>query len=785
MTMDTSSYSEVIVSADSTATLDLQDLLSSLSGDNLLSTSLSLLSASGSSHSLDDVPPFPTSSRPSIFLPELGDSLLGPKSANSNFSTGDDRLRTTVPTGPRLKLMMLEPASVAGWIASVPSALKPPCAQEEELMNAAADSPLWVPEGSMFSPQAFALRRRQHASITASDSSSSTSPSDWDVSDCSEDLTLISIEASVSSISCSISENENLCIKVQETDTSVQLIVPTIMVSNSTAILPVSLESSQNLTRELPLAVRRGKKPPPALSLGQPLKASDRDSYPDIPTPFLGSPTTCTPTVEVSSTALTSEISLSAMCADLRSRLPPPPFSPTQFAAIPLADTSVGSCDLVDSSRLSISSDMDDEEWAFAKDLVIGWRGGKGFRMELSPPPSPAGELPYASEPDSPTIDVSFGDIPVTTDEEVSMPTQTNVKLTRRKTVIIQAPEPSLEKMEKTRSVLAGSEADMLCGDFHEPVPFETPVPAPSSPVAAVPNDDCQLTHGLPNSRPSSTASMKPTRGILKEKKSVRFSTVDLLHEYTSSTHPPLSHHRADAGATVDRRSTPSVQPGSEPSVRAQRITLTAAVHKNSPLRESYSPASHRPNKVADQRPLSQSPATREPQRSSLFPARTMAKHPAVRALARTSSPPISNTSTPLRMAGSGIDGAVVGAPGLQPPTPLLLQEQRRAPLRSINAQLSMPVERKPDVLIPVKATRRSLLSKDKGGDVSISPITKRVLRTASIPAAPRQEQNENARRRSQATPRERSYGAPTPTGSAGKSRMSAPLRSILTKLRT
>ena len=119
MDMDASSKSEMIVSTDSTATLDLQDLLSSLSGDNLLSTSLSLISASASSHSFDDVPPFPTTSRPSIFLPELGDSLLGPKSGSSSFPS-DDPLRTTVPTGPRLKLMMLEPASVAGWIVSLP-----------------------------------------------------------------------------------------------------------------------------------------------------------------------------------------------------------------------------------------------------------------------------------------------------------------------------------------------------------------------------------------------------------------------------------------------------------------------------------------------------------------------------------------------------------------------------------------------------------------------------------------------------------------------------------------
>ncbi len=160
--------------------------------------------------------------------------------------------------------------------------------------------------------------------------------------------------------------------------------------------------------------------------------------------------------------------------------------------------------------------------------------------------------------------------------------------------------------------------------------------------------------------------------------------------------------------------------------------------------------------------------------------------HPAVRALARAPSAASLPTPTLARPAGSGRGGAVLGAPSLQSPTPTLLEAQRRAPLRTINARQSAPAARKSEPLSPVKPTRASVLPAAARSGVPAA-FARRVLKTTYIPPRARNEVDENARRRSQpAAGREASCGAVASAGAGtgGKSRMSAPLRSIFTKLR-
>ncbi|KAL7280701.1 hypothetical protein ACG7TL_005641 [Trametes sanguinea] len=565
------------------------------------------------------------------------------------------------------------------------------------------------------------------------------------------------------------------------------------MVSNSTAVLPLSLESSQSLHHDVPLAVRRGKKLPPALSLSS---TGSCDSYPDIPTPFLGSPTTCVPTIEVSQATVSRDMDLSTICADLRSRLPAPPFTPTELTAsrcavVPEVD------DGLSSPQSSEASDLDDEEWAFARDLVVDWHAGRGFQMQLSPPLSPAGDLPYASEPESPTIDSPYpgnehsasttGDTSSSDEDDIAVQTPVDVKLTRRKTVIIQAPEPGLTA-EKSHLVAAEKDADVLIHDVHDPVPYELPSSTAISGAAFDFDRDCQQTGSTPGSRPASTASLRPIRGILKGKKSVRFSAVDLLHEYSPSITPPARHSIDGAGVAAGPHGVEPERLPSEPIARVRRIT--AEVHKSSPLRESHTPTPH-PMRTTDRRVRSHVPAPRSAEGTSSFSGAMMAKHPAVRAMARRplTSPP--RTPTPAHLTGPGVNGSAVGSPRLRSPSPLplLLHEQRRAPLRSINARQNMPAERGPDALIPIKSSRRSLLSKDNGGPTG--NIARRVLKSASTPPAPRHEQNENARRRSEAvlsrddSGRAAGVGVSAGAVAGGKSRLSTPLRSILTKLRT
>lgn len=112
--MATQQPSAAILSAGSTATLDILDLLSSGPSESLLSTGLDLLPAVESSHSFDNIPPFPTTAKPLIFIPDLGSSLLY-STPSATLPADATRALTAVPTGPRLKVMMMEILSVEAW----------------------------------------------------------------------------------------------------------------------------------------------------------------------------------------------------------------------------------------------------------------------------------------------------------------------------------------------------------------------------------------------------------------------------------------------------------------------------------------------------------------------------------------------------------------------------------------------------------------------------------------------------------------------------------------------
>lgn len=74
---------------------------------------------------------------------------------------------------------------------------------------------------------------------------------------------------------------------INRPDPSRSLSTPSLMVSTSDAVFPISLESSSDISGNIPatLAARRGKKTPPHLSLKQ---GRQEESYPSIPTAFLG-----------------------------------------------------------------------------------------------------------------------------------------------------------------------------------------------------------------------------------------------------------------------------------------------------------------------------------------------------------------------------------------------------------------------------------------------------------------------------------------------------------------
>ena len=107
-----------IASAGSTATLDIQEVLSSFPHDPITSTRPSF--ASIDSCSLDDVPPYPSRCPPLFLLNGFCESLLAhPASFSSGLANSDKpRPLITSPTPPRLKVMLIEKISLEAWAVS-------------------------------------------------------------------------------------------------------------------------------------------------------------------------------------------------------------------------------------------------------------------------------------------------------------------------------------------------------------------------------------------------------------------------------------------------------------------------------------------------------------------------------------------------------------------------------------------------------------------------------------------------------------------------------------------
>jgi len=150
------------------------------------------------------------------------------------------------------------------------------------------------------------------------------------------------------------------------------LVPPTLVLSNSTLVIPISLDSSPNLILDVPLAARRGKKIPQELTLKN---EGDNMPYPSMPTAFLGSPTNYSPKFEHANQANEPSMDLGEMIASLRARC----------ASLGSCHSSATrTCDDAkppDPSRISMTSfyeDGDDSEWTFADSLTNTY-GDKSF----------------------------------------------------------------------------------------------------------------------------------------------------------------------------------------------------------------------------------------------------------------------------------------------------------------------------------------------------------------------------------------------------------------------
>lgn len=135
---------------------------------------------------------------------------------------------------------------------------------------------------------------------------------------------------------------------------------PSLMVSTSDAVFQISLESSSDISAGSPatLAARRGKKTPPYLSLKQ---GRQDDSYPSIPTAFLGTSTKQWPQHGHIMPPGDAHTDLKSMVSALQSHRVTEPFlsgSGTKGGTLWLQNKATG------------NQDSDSDEWAFADAFV-------------------------------------------------------------------------------------------------------------------------------------------------------------------------------------------------------------------------------------------------------------------------------------------------------------------------------------------------------------------------------------------------------------------------------
>ncbi|KAJ3523572.1 hypothetical protein NM688_g8706 [Phlebia brevispora] len=329
-------------SADS---LDLKKLLVNAPREDLLAASLSFLSTISVAPSFSDVPSFPPheASLP-LFLNVISASSITEKETPT----------VTIPTSPRLKAMLMEPIVVDRWANTLPSDMSE-IQEPESLPDSQPEIPIsWIPEGHILPPETFSQLFRRGGNTRADESLGDDSSHD------NIQANSLCVEVSYDGHQHHEDDPDRPCAtKAINDDSDTALGVPTIMLSNSTAAVALSLESSQSLA---PLAVRRGHKVPAPLTLSV-SKNTEDGLYPGIPSPFLGSPSTPDPSTkfESSDDPIVSSLDLDAMCQDLRSRCPPlrpdSPFPSPQHMSF--ADTSS-----------SAYTDQDSDEWAFAKEFL-------------------------------------------------------------------------------------------------------------------------------------------------------------------------------------------------------------------------------------------------------------------------------------------------------------------------------------------------------------------------------------------------------------------------------
>ncbi|KAI5895365.1 uncharacterized protein SCHCODRAFT_02686764 [Schizophyllum commune H4-8] len=365
-----------IPSSSSIISFEVGDLLDSWNPPVLAeSLSIDTLSTSSSAISIPSLPLGCMITRPAIV--DLKGGL------QSRFA------KVTVPTVPRMRAMLKDEPCVDRWLDNLRYSSIPGHSPWGETEDAAA--PSWLPEGSSYTPEAFrqalssarsspayqTIFRKARSSAPGDGSSSPTSPtpisptllrrmsyhpsSFRDALVFEREISLKS-EAGVKRWSMQVPastmkpELVDIVVELQKLNSffndgltdlnqgvsaldqhKQRVTTPALTVSDSHETIPLPLERVKENTTTL-IANRRGKKAPPALNLK---RQTPEDTYPGIPTAFLGTPSAYHPELDPRPKREGPAMNINDMISSLRSQCAAISRSPTsEVASSPLESVS-------------------------------------------------------------------------------------------------------------------------------------------------------------------------------------------------------------------------------------------------------------------------------------------------------------------------------------------------------------------------------------------------------------------------------------------------------------
>jgi hypothetical protein len=485
---------------------------------------------------------------------------------------------------------------------------------------------------------------------------------------------------------------------------------PTLMLSNSNFTIPISLESSPSLASDVPLAVRRGMRVPPPITV---MPVARQDLYPGIPSAFL-SPSSYSPNVEPMSYTDDLSMDLEAMVASLRSRC-----APFQEFSTPVSGSFNSGLEDIPHARYPMvpsDADYEEDEWTFAN----GWV-------------EPHVQKILTDRPTKSTVNAlaAMFDQDIFSTVTESVPISHLAKSTYSDSDVSPTTPDFVENDNLFNSTLVSKESAQkhrLVGSEQKGMTHSTTTRPPSSPLP-------------PRPAIVNASTPKRVRGILKSCKSVRFASLPNAGEVSTKAVEMVSRKPSSGSSATSSPSSPAGKFtrktfSSPPRAAPLRSQPSPAV--NGAIRSPTSPSSPRlPKKTTCHIPAKRTATTPASARPISTPTSTKAEK---RKTMMTPLPPWNSRPvvvSPKKGTQFGVPSTVTPAGIKKPSQPLTPYVGRRT---LGPAMVSAGKENRPrassspaapsrwSVLINENSARRSL--RDSGAPKSRMPVPLRNILT-------------------------------------------------------